>query len=118
MMSIEVPGTDPRWQTERIQQRRQGSLAVAGSFSDDSKGKMLAHLEGQLKTIGVTHVTEDLVLLLWGMLSPALDFIATSIELTCIHPNCGFASFSHAAAGIDMLGVILFALEEKIGQAL
>lgn len=110
--------TDPRWQNPRIIARREASHAVEGAFSADNKAKMLAHIEGQLRAIGVTHVTEDLILLLWAGLLLSMDFIATSIELTCVNPNCGFASMGHAAAGIDMLGMILFALEEKIGQAL
>lgn len=118
MMTIETPGTDPRWQNERIQQRRVASYAVADRFPDEDKAKMLHHLEGELRDIGVTRITEDLVLLLWGTMSPFLDFVATSIQLTCQNPHTGYHAFSHTAAGTDMLGVILFALEEKIGQPL
>lgn len=110
--------TDPRWENERIVRRRTEAAAVAGRYDEEDHAKMLAHFESELRSIGVSKITEDLLLLLWGGLSVSLDFIATDITATCINPRCGYASFQHACGGIDLEGVILLDLERKAGQTL
>jgi len=103
---------------DRIAARRQGAEMVVESYSPEDREKMLVHLVEELKAIGITRVTEDLIRLLWGVESITLDFIATNIQFTCVNPACGYASFSHAAAGVDMLGVVLLALEDRVGNLL
>jgi hypothetical protein len=104
--------------SDRISMRRVGAQAVVDQFNPDDLAKMLVHLCTELKDIGITRVTDDLIRLLWGIESIALDFIATSISVTCVTPPCAYASFQHAAAGIDLMGIALLGLEERIGQLL
>lgn len=113
------PSTDPRWDDTAIQLWRLTSQQTRLRLTSVAAEQAEEWLLTELSTAGVTHVTEDLLYLLWRSVTFAGAFISTRTQMTCDHPEtCAPAALMHAQDGLTFYGAALLALEEKIGSTL
>jgi hypothetical protein len=115
-----APSADPRWDRPYIARWRAEAAKhrerQTAATIDVNVEALISYLK---EDVGVTHITEDLLYLLWATVPLLSTFIHARIAQTCGNPQqCGVNSLAHAVDGLEFGAASLLELESRIGQVI